>query len=606
MGQNYPKVENQVVTKKYMYKIIEVANTHGGSYQYLDSLLDEFEGFRGNTGIKFQPFKFDRIAIKSYEWYSVYQELFFDNEQWSGIIDKASKSKDVWLDIFDTFGLEVLNRNKEKVFGLKFQSSVLENHTVLNQLKRIDCSNHKLIINIAGRELDEILEFVALFESEYSFSEVLVEVGFQAYPTKLEDSGISKITKIKEFLPNRIVFADHISGSDINALFLPLFASQIGADVIEKHVMHSSLETKYDHFSAIKNDQFRQLTELIDGYSRINEQEFINVAEHKYLKSTIQVPILNREKKMGDFLAPSEFDFKRSNESGMNIKDIFEKVHQGHVLANPKLINETIKETDFVKLKVASIIAVRLKSSRLKEKAKQKIGLNPSIEMCIKNALRIKETDLTIVATSTTDQDKELENYLFDEDKVIFHRGDPDDVIDRYLGIIDKHKIDVIFRITGDTPYVSSDVASYLFKRHMESGADYTVGKDATVGTNLEIISTRALKKVKSHFPIADYSEYMTWYFQNNPEHFILNFVDLPEKWIRNYRLTLDYQEDLDMFNKVENYFIENGIVYSIDNLISFLDENPEISSINSHITLKFRTDKSLIEKLDKHTKIVG
>ena len=97
----------------------------------------------------------------------------------------------------------------------------------------------------------------------------------------------------------------------------------------------------------------------------------------------------------------------------------------------------------------------------------------------------------------------------------------------------------------------------------------------------------------------------MTWYFQNNPEHFVLNFVDLPKKWIRNYRLTLDYQEDLDMFNKVENHFIEHDMEYSIDNLIDFLDGNPGIAKINSHITLKFKTDRTLIEKLDKFTKIV-
>lgn len=588
-----------------MYKIIEVANTHGGNFDYLDSLLDEFKEFNNDTGIKFQPFKFDRIAIESYEWYSVYEELFFDHNQWSCIIEKASKSKDVWLDIFDTYGLEVLNKNKKNIFGLKFQSSVLENHTVLEELEQIDCSSFKLIINIAGREIDEILEFVALFESEFSFNEVLVEVGFQAYPTQLADSGISKIARIRDVLPNRIVFADHISGSDINSLFLPLYASQIGADVIEKHVMHSTLETKYDHFSAIKLDQFKQLSSLFEDYNGLEEQEFINLAEIKYLKSTIQVPVLNKNKIEGDFLGRFDFDFKRSNESGINIKNIFDKVHQGHVLARNKQVNETVLEDDFIKLKVASIIAVRLKSSRLKEKAKQKIGNSPSIEMCIKNALRIKETDLTIVATSTTEQDKELENYLFDEEKVIFHRGDPDDVIDRYMGIIDKHEIDVIFRITGDTPYVSADVASYLFKRHMESGADYTVGKDATVGTNLEIITTKALKKVKSYFPNADYSEYMTWYFQNNPEHFVLNFVDLPKKWIRNYRLTLDYQEDLDMFNKVENHFIEHDMEYSIDNLIDFLDGNPGIAKINSHITLKFKTDRTLIEKLDKFTKIV-
>ena len=43
----------------------------------------------------------------------------------------------------------------------------------------------------------------------------------------------------------------------------------------------------------------------------------------------------------------------------------------------------------------------------------------------------------------------------------------------------------------------------------------------------------------------------MTFYFLNNPKYFKLNIVDLPKIFIRNYRLTLDYKEDLEMFNKL-------------------------------------------------------
>ena len=45
----------------------------------------------------------------------------------------------------------------------------------------------------------------------------------------------------------------------------------------------------------------------------------------------------------------------------------------------------------------------------------------------------------------------------------------------------------------------------------------------------------------------------MTWYMRNNPEFFSLNILDLPEELVRDYRLTLDYQEDLDMFNVLFN-----------------------------------------------------
>ena len=99
----------------------------------------------------------------------------------------------------------------------------------------------------------------------------------------------------------------------------------------------------------------------------------------------------------------------------------------------------------------------------------------------------------------------------------------------------------------------------------------------------------------------------MTWYFKNNPEFFRLNLVDLPESLVRDYRLTLDYQEDLDMFNCIQNYLDENkvnALEKIIENIFEFLDAHPEVSSINSHLTLKYRTDQQLIETLNRETKM--
>ena len=106
-----------------MYYIIEVANTHGGSASYLNSLIEEFQSIQGNVGIKFQPFKFDRIALPDYEWYPVYEKLFFEKSEWNKFIDKASQTKDVWLDLFDSYGVEILNENLNKVYGCLLYTS---------------------------------------------------------------------------------------------------------------------------------------------------------------------------------------------------------------------------------------------------------------------------------------------------------------------------------------------------------------------------------------------------------------------------------------------------------------------------------------------------
>src|SRR5690606_18860609 len=134
---------------------------------------------------------------------------------------------------------------------------------------------------------------------------------------------------------------------------------------------------------------------------------------------------------------------------------------------------------------------------------------------CIKNCLKLDHVNQTILATSTVDQDAPLENYTYRPD-VKFFRGHPDDVIQRYLGVADQFNLDVIIRVTADMPFVSNEILQILLQSHFENGADYTVGKDAAVGTNLEIINVSALKYVKQFFPNADYSEYMTWDFQNN------------------------------------------------------------------------------------------
>ena len=54
-----------------------------------------------------------------------------------------------------------------------------------------------------------------------------------------------------------------------------------------------------------------------------------------------------------------------------------------------------LKEEDFKKANIATIIACRLKSSRLPKKALAKIGEITSVEYCIKNALSFKNVNQT-------------------------------------------------------------------------------------------------------------------------------------------------------------------------------------------------------------------
>jgi len=127
------------------YFIIEAANTHGGDFEYLLELIDAFEEYREGFGMKFQALHPDRIATKDFPYYDLYKKLKFNKDQWETVINKVAETKDVWLDIFDTYGVEVLKDNISKVYGIKFQSSVLYNIEVFNALATSDLSRKKII-----------------------------------------------------------------------------------------------------------------------------------------------------------------------------------------------------------------------------------------------------------------------------------------------------------------------------------------------------------------------------------------------------------------------------------------------------------------------------
>lgn len=585
------------------YQILEVANCHGGNIDYLLSLIDEF-GFIKRVGMKFQPLHPDKIATKDYEWHNVYQQLYFDFSQWKVIIENASKTKDIWLDLFDDYGVDIYEENREKVKGIKLQASVLYNEGIINELEKVGIFGKILIINISALDIDEIRNRLDFFNSKLRPLEIWIEVGFQAYPTEINDSGIVKINILKKHFANKVVFADHLDGKSDDSIWLPIFAVMSGADIIEKHIMHSKFETRFDHFSSINFEKYNNFIDALSRYAKSQNQPFINDRERSYLKNSIQIPISKLPIVSGSIIkTSSQLEFKRSGQVGLSTKEIIDLQKLYYILNTDIEKHQTFKQENFKKAVIATIVACRMKSTRLIRKSLEKIGDITSVERCLQSCLNFSNTHFTILATSDLEDDQILKNYIYSP-SVIFHNGDPEDVISRYLGIIDVLRIDVVIRVTADMPFVSNTIVEYLLKSHFESGADYTVAKTSAVGTSAEIFNANCLRKIKKHFPSADYSEYMTWYFQNNPEHFKLNFVELPENLVRNYRLTLDYQEDLDLFVAIQKHIDETKKPNNIETIFEYLDTNPDIAAINSHIQLKYKSDKDLIALLDKETKI--
>ena len=161
-----------------IYNILEVANTHCGDISYIFKLLDEFSSFRKDSGIKFQPFKYDEIATDNYEWFPIYKKLFFTQKQWVSIINEASKTKDVWLDVSTEYSCKILQKNKNLIKGIKFQSSILDNYNLINNLKDISIIEKIVIVNVSGLSLIEIKKNLDYINRILSPKEIIIQIGF--------------------------------------------------------------------------------------------------------------------------------------------------------------------------------------------------------------------------------------------------------------------------------------------------------------------------------------------------------------------------------------------------------------------------------------------
>ena len=69
------------------YTIIEIANTHAGNEDYMNELISVFQEYKGNFGMKFQPLHPDKLASEDFKFYKVYQQLYFDQDQWKSFLD---------------------------------------------------------------------------------------------------------------------------------------------------------------------------------------------------------------------------------------------------------------------------------------------------------------------------------------------------------------------------------------------------------------------------------------------------------------------------------------------------------------------------------------
>ena len=252
--------------------------------------------------------------------------------------------------------------------------------------------------------------------------------------------------------------------------------------------------------------------------------------------------------------------------------------------------------------KVDAMLACRVQGARLYAKPLQTLvpGGITVIESLL-DYLESAETIDRIILCIAEGNENEGFIKLAKERNYPYVVGDEQDVLGRILAACKKYDSSHLLRITTEGPFVISDYIDKIVLEFLEGDYDWASYEDAPEGTCFELIKTEALEISHSSGEDRHRSELVTSFICENQDQFNLLFKTLPESLRRpEVRLTVDYAEDLVFCQAVYNSLKQGNELISIDKIIDFWDNNPDVRKPVESIGLDWGTGRLAWTDSDK------
>lgn len=244
--------------------------------------------------------------------------------------------------------------------------------------------------------------------------------------------------------------------------------------------------------------------------------------------------------------------------------------------------------------KISAIIQARMGSTRLPGKVLKNICEQPVLWHVINRVKKSKYVSKIIVATTENREDNEIYDYC-NRNSIDIFRGSSDDVLDRYYKCAKQFDCKNIVRITSDCPLHDAEVIDRVIGEYSRGKYDYvsnTFEYTYPDGLDTEVFSFYVLEEAWKNAKLASEREHVTPYIKNNDKYKKLNVT--ADKKYPIYRLTLDYDEDYKFIKSI--YEGIEKLDFRLDDIIEFLNKNPELLKLNENYKINEGYIKSLKE----------
>jgi len=208
---------------------------------------------------------------------------------------------------------------------------------------------------------------------------------------------------------------------------------------------------------------------------------------------------------------------------------------------------------------------------------------------------RLKTTNRSseIVLCTSYLKDDEILVEIARKNQIKYYRGHPDDVMVRIYNGAKKFNADVLVGTTGDNIFQDAFIDK-MIDFFEEKNADFVYCYDLPIGIPAFIVRMTILKDAiekKDEIKTERWVGYL-----NRPEIYkVFEFkVSDPLYYHPDWRLTMDYPEDYEVFKRIYDDLYREGEIFSIEEIMTLLQNEPEIMKIN----------KDKIQKKDPEIKL--
>ena len=224
-----------------------------------------------------------------------------------------------------------------------------------------------------------------------------------------------------------------------------------------------------------------------------------------------------------------------------------------------------------------AIVQARMSSTRYPGKVLAPLAGQPMILRQLERIQRAETLDAIVVATSTDASDDELAEIVKANGFDVV-RGDLNDVLARFIRVIDLYQPETVVRLTADCPLISPKVIDEVVARFNQGDCDYasnTMTPTYPDGLDVEVVKAGVLREVADMSTDGHEREHVTLGVYRRPEKYrianVAGDVDLS-----HLRWTVDTPDDFAFVAAVYGELYPAKPDFDLADVLAYLERHPE------------------------------